>query len=190
MTPRRSSGLAVGQLAMVVLFASLTMLFGATLLAFALTRARSADFHGANGPPLPLGLWLSTALVAGVSVALELAVRSARHNRLQALSRSLLAALGLAVAFLATQALNWRALFDGQSQPDQQALYVFTFYMLTGMHALHVFGGLVPLGVLLRSATRRELSSSRYEGLRYAAQYWHFLGGVWLVMLAALHLTS
>ena len=49
----------------------------------------------------------------------------------------------LAVVFLALQGLNWQSLISEQLPPTSGALYAFTFYLLTGLHALHVLGGVV-----------------------------------------------
>jgi len=53
--------------------------------------------------------------------------------------------------------------------------------------ALAVIVG-VPLGFVIHHATRRHYSSSSHEGLSLCAQYWHFLGGVWLVLVTMLYL--
>jgi cytochrome c oxidase subunit 3 len=56
---------------------------------------------------------------------------------------------------------------------------------LTALHAVHVLGGFVPLVWI----TRATLSGAPpdVEGVRLLAIYWHFLFGVWLVMLGLLH---
>ena len=56
------------------------------------------------------------------------------------------------------------------------------------MHALHVLGGFVPLGIVIHHASRRQYSSSQHEGLSLCAQYWHYLGVVWLILAAMLYL--
>ena len=68
-----------------------------------------------------------------------------------------------------------------------QSLYAFTFYLLTGLHWLHVVGGFAPLGVVLYRVNQREYSSSRMEGIKFCVQYWHYLGAIWLVLLTTLY---
>ncbi len=58
--------------------------------------------------------------------------------------------------------------------------------MLTGLHALHVIGGFVPLLVVLGKAKRREYSSSNHEGVKLCAQYWDYLGVIWTILLSVL----
>lgn len=171
-----------------IVLASLSMVFLSTLVAYALVRSANDVWRTPEMPALPLGLVATTALLGGISLALE---RARAHLRRNAVARALVAlevaALG-AIGFLAGQALNWHhmALPVGASP----TLYPFTFYMLTGTHAAHVLGGLVPLALVIGRATRGEYSSSRCQGVDLCAQYWHYLGGVWLVILGALWLGS
>jgi cytochrome c oxidase subunit 3 len=90
------------------------------------------------------------------------------------------------LAFLAAQSSNWYRVLELNPVLRNQELALFTFYMLTGVHALHVIGGFVPLGYVLYRAYQREYSSSRHEGVKLCIQYWHFLGVVWLLLLAVM----
>lgn len=176
------------RLGVYVLFASLGVLFIATLVGYFVTRADSANWRAATTPPLPAGLWLSTLLALAISVALESARRAARKNRLSALPGRLRLGIGAAIAFLCAQAVNWYSLHGLAFGNDKPAHVVVGFYLLTGLHAAHVLGGFVPLGIVLNSAVAREYSSSRHEGVSLCADYWHFLSIVWLVLFAALEL--
>ncbi len=176
------------RLGVYVLFASLAVLFLATLVGYFVTRADSANWRGATTPAPPAGLWLSTLLALAISAALESARRAARSNRLAALPGRLRLGMVLALAFLAVQAVNWYSLHGVAFGNDQPAHVVVGFYLLTGLHAAHVIGGFVPLGIVLNGAVAREYSSSRHEGVSLCAEYWHFLAVVWLVLFATLEL--
>ena len=91
----------------------------------------------------------------------------------------------LGVAFLASQTVNWFALVAAKLTAKTN-LYGFTFYMLTGLHAAHVVGGVIPLGVVTVRAWRGRYSSSFHPGVRYCGIYWHFLAAVWLVLFIML----
>jgi len=62
--------------------------------------------------------------------------------------------------------------------------------MLTGLHAVHVIGGFVPLLVVQAKARRREYSSSNHEGVKLCAQYWDYLGVIWLILIAVLYFAT
>jgi cytochrome c oxidase subunit 3 len=180
------SGVSPKQLAMIVLFGTLSMLFGASVVGYLITRSQNDVWKTASMPGLPLGLLASTVLLAALSLAMHVALRAVRQNRFERLQRALTVALFLGVAFVVGQAENWRSMYGAAIATDARTLYAFTFYMLTGLHAVHVIGGFVPLVVLLGKAKRREYSSSNHEGVKLCAQYWDYLGVIWLILLNVL----
>jgi cytochrome c oxidase subunit 3 len=177
-------------LGLYVLFASLSVLFAASVIGYLITRAAAAEWRPAGMPGLPAGLWVSGVLVIGLSAVLETALKAVRKNQSRALSRRLWAALSLAVLFLAAQTSNWWEMHVSVASIEVRTLFPYTFYLLTGLHAAHVVGGLVPLGIVLARAERREYSSSRHEGVVLCVQYWHFLTVVWAVLFVTLELGS
>jgi cytochrome c oxidase subunit III len=168
---------------------SLSVLFAASLMLCALTRAHAPLWRTREMPHLPAGLVASTLLLAALAIVFELALSAVRKNRFRSFERALWAALLLATSFLLAQSFNWVEMARGY-HVKTLTLYPFTFHLLTGLHALHVLGGFVPLSVVMVRASRREYTSSRHEGVKLVRTYWHFLGVVWLVLLAALWLLS
>jgi cytochrome c oxidase subunit 3 len=129
-------------------------------------------------------------MIAGISFAMHRAVRDIRHNRGESLLRDLWLALAFALAFLLGQALNWRTMAPGLYANVPHPLYPFTFYMLTGLHAAHVVGGFIPLGIVIGRARQHLYTSSEHEGVRLCRQYWDYLGVVWVVLLATLWIVT
>jgi cytochrome c oxidase subunit III len=177
--------LSTRQLGLIILLCSMTVLFTATIIGFWFTRLNAAEFRAPGLPDLPGGLALSTLLIALTSLCIWQAQLAIKKNLLEAVKRWLWSAAALASLFLLTQTANWFAMRPPSNAPS---LYLSTFYLLTGVHALHVIGGFVPLGFVVVHAARRHYSSSRHEGLSLCAQYWHYLGVVWLVLVAMLYL--
>ena len=62
------------------------------------------------------------------------------------------------------------------------------FYMMTGMHAFHVFTGLVFLFVVWNNARKDVYSAEQHWGVEAAAVYWHFVDLVWIFFYPALYL--
>lgn len=189
--PRREPslpGVSSAQLGMYVGLGSLSVLFAASLVGYFVTRYQNDAWRDAELPALPVGLWFNTAILVGLSVAMHYAERRLATNDQDGFRRGLSASLVAAAVFLVSQVFNWKAVASSAMASDARALYAFTFYMLTVLHALHVLAGLVPLGVLfLRSGS---YSSSRSEPLRLTRQYWDFLLVVWIVLFASLWMTS
>lgn len=174
------------QFGLVVLMVSMSVLFGATIIAYVWTRVVNPVWKTPDMPDLPLGLLASTAMILGLSASMHRAVSDVKRNRTDSLLRDLWLALAFGVAFILGQVQNWRTMAPGLHADIPHPLYPFTFYMLTGLHAAHVVGGFIPLGIVINRARERRYTSSEHEGVRLVKQYWDYLGVVWLVLLVTL----
>lgn len=142
-------------------------------------RMASADWWAT---PVPRLLWANTAVLVLSSGALEWAKKEARHDRMESLPLALAAAFSLAVLFLIGQIQAWRELVSaGYVLADNPANSFF--YMLTGLHGLHILGGLVVLG---RTTVRVFAADVPRDRLRLSvdlsAIYSHFMLAVWLLL--------
>lgn len=148
------------------LIGMISMLFLAFTAAYLERRASTRDWVRVALPAL---IWANTGLLAISSATLEVARRTGRRSWLDLTT-------GLALLFFAGQFVAWRQLTD-------QGVYLPThphsafFYMLTAVHGVHLAGGLVAL----------LLARSRPDRLPLCAAFWHFLGVVWVYILAVLH---
>lgn len=179
-TPPEASTLAVK-----FFLASLTMLFGATLIGYLVTRLTSKSWGAYNIEGLRLGLVISTVIIFGISACLHLGMRAIQDAGYAALKRYLSIACLLSLLFLVSQIHNWRALLifhGGIRTPD---LSLFLFYGMTFLHALHVVGGYVPLAITTRKAWREDYGPARFRGVYNCALYWHFIDVVWVIMAVA-----
>ena len=135
--------------------------------------------------PLPRLLWLNTGVLVLSSVALQCAVVAARKGQIDNVRLGLATAGLTTLAFLVGQLMAWRQLTaDGYLLASNPANSFF--YLITGMHGLHILGGLIGLG---RTSTGA-WNGARPERLRLSvelcAMYWHFLLFVWLCIFALL----
>ena len=91
------------------------------------------------------------------------------------------------LGFLVLQTLAWIDLVEENLVFDE-SLYAWMFYVLTGLHALHVVAGLPPAFVTTAHAYQGRYSTSRVSraGLVYCGMYWHFLDAVWVVLYLVL----
>jgi cytochrome c oxidase subunit 3 len=63
-----------------------------------------------------------------------------------------------------------------------------TFFMMTGMHAFHVFTGLIFLLIILRNGLRGVYTQEKHFAVEAATVYWHFVDVVWIFFYPALYL--
>jgi cytochrome c oxidase subunit 3 len=138
--------------------------------------------------PVPAMLWLNTAILILSSFTLQWARNAARRDRADSVRHGLLAGGVLAFAFLVGQFLVWRQLGSLGYFVDSNPSNSF-FYLITGLHGLHLLGGLI---AWLRASVRlwrgAEVAKIRLS-VELCAVYWHFLLLVWLVMFGLLLVT-
>lgn len=136
---------------------SMVTLFSALASALVIRRGIGGDW---TDLALPGVVWLNTAVLAASGGAVEL-----RRWRWAAL---------LGMGFLAGQLWAWRMLGTGLSEGPAAAF----FYVLTGVHGVHVAGGIAGL---IWNAWRGTPGSAAAVRI-----YWHTLGALWMVVLCLL----
>lgn len=135
--------------------------------------------------PLPGRVWLNTALLLLASVCLQFVVIAARAGTARWLRASLIAASIATLAFLAGQVQVWITLAAGGYRLDGAPAASF-FYLITGLHGLHLLGGIIALAaVCLRHAGAGDVRAL-LPGVRACALYWHVLLAFWLMLFALL----
>lgn len=185
-----------GWFGMVLFLIVLGVLFISTLVGMLVIRIQLADRGQwpADLPALPVVVWIGTALILLSSYPMHLATKAVRVGRAGALARSLALVTAIGVIFLVLQGLavwQWStALIDQWEGLGRSRLALTGFYVLAGLHALHVLGGLLVLVVTTARAARGVYAPDDHAGVDHAAAYWHFLGAVWLVMVLFLLMTK
>jgi cytochrome c oxidase subunit 3 len=91
----------------------------------------------------------------------------------------------LGIGFLAgVVGVEWRTAPFGPADGAEGAI----FYMMTGMHAFHVFSGVIFLALVLRNGIRGKFTAEKHWMVEAAANYWHFVDVVWIFFYPALYL--
>lgn len=186
-----STRLEAGRLGIWLFLLSLGMLFGATIFAYIVVRLQLVsenDWRPADAPGLPWLLLLSTAILLLGSVTLAMANRAAARGANGArVGGWMIATCMLLVAFLLMQSVAWIDL-AGRNLVFGASLYAWMFYILTGLHAIHVLAGLPPAFITTRNAFKGRYTQdvTSRAGLVYCGMYWHFLDGVWIVLYVVL----
>jgi heme/copper-type cytochrome/quinol oxidase subunit 3 len=168
---------------MLLILATLFMLFASCMLAYVFIRIYSPHPAAARSLRLPQLLWVSTAMMIGVSICFRGAVKSVRRERQVMVRRWLGLAALCAVAFLAIQTPALIELLQKHFVLRSQNVTIYgLIFVLVLLHAAHVVGGMIGLGVVVHHACKGMYDHEHYYGLSNAAMYWHFLDAVWLVM--------
>jgi cytochrome c oxidase subunit 3 len=127
---------------------------------------------------------LFTLGLVASSGTMQLAVRAVARDRLPAFRGWIIATMVLAIAFLANQAHEWSSLEFSVSSHA----YGSSFYVMTGFHGLHVFGGVLAMILLLGRAGSRRFGAADTPAVEVVSYYWHFVDVVWIGLWATLFL--
>jgi heme/copper-type cytochrome/quinol oxidase subunit 3 len=176
-------GLAPGKIAVWWFLASEIMVFGGLIASYVVFRlggtgwADAAEhLHVALAATNTVILLTSSLTVVQAFAALERGAVSAFRLHMA------LTVLG-GLAFLALKAVEYTTEIRGGFTPSSGIFWSF-YYTMTGLHALHVAGGIALNGLLLLSARVRTPQRVEYAGL-----YWHFVDIVWIFLFPLLYLS-
>jgi cytochrome c oxidase subunit 3 len=130
---------------------------------------------------IPGLLWVNTAVLAASSVTFEFSRHAVRANQLTAMKRWLAVTGVLGLGFLVGQIAAWRQLVAAGVHLAS-TLHSAFFYVLTGIHGIHLLGGIIGLTFVLNRAYKNLLTPSNHEPLVLCAKYWHFMDALWLYL--------
>jgi cytochrome c oxidase subunit 3 len=165
-----------------VFIAVASSLFALFISAYAM-RMQMADWRAL---PIPKLLWLNTGVLFLSSVALHRTNRAIRDRDFDTARLGLLAAGVTALAFVSGQLLAWRQLMDDGYWLTSNSANAF-FYVLTGLHGLHLLGGMAVLGFVIERSWRSwALEERQYLTIQLCTTYWDFLLVAWLVLFGIL----
>jgi len=138
---------------------------------------------------LPRQIWISTALILASSITYKIAQKALGDDNQQKAKNWLLATTLLGGLFVSSQFLAWFELVR-RGVYVQSNQYAGFFYILTAVHALHVIGGICALGYILlrawqKTGTEKELAQRKTIS-KIVGWYWHFMDGLWIVLVLLL----
>ena len=160
-----------------------TVVFSVLIIAYA-ARMGLADWRSIRDPGL---LWANTALLIASSAGMEWARIRARLGRIPEVKIGLVVGSAFAYAFLIGQLLAWQQLAQSGYFAASNPAVSF-FYLVTALHGLHIFGGLVALGRTTNKVWRGDGAKATLA-VELCAIYWHFLLVLWLLLFGLLLFT-
>jgi cytochrome c oxidase subunit III len=163
------------------------MTFGGLIAAYiVLATNKAMEWHPFN---LPFQVWVSTAIIIISSITYELSNRHLKSGNQSKSRKFLLISTGLGAAFIASQILAWLQLVNLGYYLSGNP-FAGLFYILTATHALHVVGGIIALSYIVLKTEKTTLLNEelfkRQTNTKIIGWYWHFMGGLWLVLVLLL----
>jgi cytochrome c oxidase subunit III len=142
---------------------------------------------------------VNTVLLLTSSLTVALAIHAAQTDRRTALVGFLIATMVLALIFLGLKAYEYYHEYEVGLIPGLNFTYTgplarevqlfFTIYfVMTGLHAIHMILGVGVIAVIAVRAWRRHFSPENYDAVEMTGLYWHFVDIVWVFLFPLLYL--
>ncbi len=178
------------------------LFFGAVFFAYILYRGMYYEAFVEGSRELSVGLGgLNTAVLLCSSLFMALAVHAAQRNETNSLILYLVITELIGAVFLGIKFLEYYEHYKDHLVPGlnfayigENAKYVQLFmvfyFILTGLHAVHMLVGLGVLSGLVILAIRGKFSGERYDPVDIGGLYWHFVDIVWVFIFPLLYLVK
>jgi len=142
------------------------------------TRSQYPDWEVMKDPGI---LWFNTLVLVLASIALQIASKTAKRESSTKPGYALLAGGVLTLIFIGGQFIAWEQMIAAGYYAQTNPANAF-FYLFTGLHALHLFGGLWFMVLLAFRMNRSEKTEELSQSITLCTTYWHYLLLVWLVL--------
>jgi cytochrome c oxidase subunit 3 len=158
---------------------------GSILMMFAgLTSAYIVKRNQANWVTfdLPLAFWYSTGAIVLSSITLVLAARSFKARQMAKYRQLMTATIVLGVLFIVLQVIGFKQLWSIGITLQKNVSFSF-LYVIVGLHAAHVIGGIIALLVLFLKAFSVKTRNYNSVPVEVTSTYWHFVDILWIYLL-------
>jgi cytochrome c oxidase subunit 3 len=176
------------------------LLFGGLFLIYGVYRSmHEADFHHAAAElNMAMGV-TNTIVLLTSSLTMVLSVNALQRGQVGRSLTFLWVTLGCAATFLVIKYFEWKAkydhhLFPGTDHihelPHGEGLFFNLYFMMTGLHGIHVVIGMAIMFVVLFKVRSGAVNQDRFPMLEYTGLYWHLVDLIWIFLLPLFYLTT
>ena len=163
-----------------VAIGSILMMFAGLTSAYIVKRSQASWLM----LEIPVIFWYSTAAILASSVTVHLSLKALKAREMMTYKRWLMITAVLGVLFLVLQIVGFKQFGANDIRligAGSNASYSFLL-AISGLHGLHVLGGVIALVVIAIQALRVATRSYNTVPLEVAATYWHFLDALWIYL--------
>ena len=187
---RPDTGLYNAKLGIWLFLASEVMLFGGLFSAYIMLRLSDPNWanYGQEALSVPLAT-LNTAILITSSVTMVMSWVSLKLNDLTKYKLYMGATLLCSVGFLIIKYIEYTTKFEHGLYPSTNN-FLAVYFTLTGLHGLHVIGGIIVNGYFFGPGIKMWNSEPKRftNRIEVAGLYWHFVDLVWIFLFPALYL--
>jgi cytochrome c oxidase subunit 3 len=175
-------------------------LFGGLFIVYTVYRSKYAvDFHHAA---LELNAFVgatNTVVLLVSSMTVAMALSAMQRNRPGKAIGLIFITLLLAGVFMVNKYFEWGHkfslhLYPGsdvmKTMPHGEIMFFGLYFMMTGLHALHVIIGGILLTIIMLRINSGKINSERYLLQENGALYWHLVDLIWIFLFPLLYLIT
>ena len=156
---------------------SITMMFTALLSAY-IYKQSSGHWIFIE---LPTSFIYNTLIIVFSSITLQWSHKMVKNSNLASAKNLLILTFILGLCFLIGQYFSWTEMISNEVYLiDPRSVSGSFVYILSGLHALHILGGILALGVMVYRGLKNKLNKHNILGLDLTLTYWHYLGLLWV----------
>lgn len=178
------------------------LLFGGLFCAYTIFRTWNPEmFYNAHKAlNMTLGA-INTIVLITSSVTMALAIRSMQLGRRKATMALLVSTLFLAGVFLVIKYFEYHHKFELGQLPGKfyhytgipgtnPHIFFSIYFLMTGLHGLHVIGGMTVISIMLYRTSRGDFSPQYYTPIELTGLYWHLVDLIWIFLFPLLYLVA
>jgi cytochrome c oxidase subunit 3 len=165
--------------------ASIVMMFAGLSSAYIVKR-NQANWLDYN---VPIIFYYSTAVILLSSLTIMLSRKAFMNRRMRQYKRWLFVTMALGITFVVLQYLGFQNLWDSGITLTRNVSFSF-LYIIVGLHALHVAGGVVALIIMYLKSFSRRRKNYNPVYIDLMNVYWHFVDLLWVYLLLFLVFTK
>ena len=134
---------------------------------------------------LPVQFWYSTAVIIASSATMYISLQAFRQREMAKYRSMVTVTLLLGVLFMVLQTFGFQQLWAKGIRLDGNVSYSF-LYVIVGLHAVHVLGGVIALLLTFARAFSKKTRSYNAVPVEMMNTYWHFVDILWIYLLVFL----
>lgn len=162
-----------------IAIASILMMFAGLTSAFIV----KSNLAGWRNIEMPQFFWYSTATILISSLTMQMALRSFRQRSMDQYRWLIALTFVLGITFVVLQWLGFKSLWNQNIKFNGSAGAGQFLYVIFGLHALHVVGGVIALVAIWWKAFFGKVKLYSSVPVEVAATYWHFVDLLWIFLL-------
>ena len=164
------------------------LLFGGLFTAYTVYRMQYPDLFHQEHLKLDKAMGtINTFLLLTSSLTMAVAIAAIRHGKDRLMKLGISLTLLLATGFLVVKYLEWSEDFSHGIYPKSN-LFFGLYFMMTGLHGLHVIFGMAVMAFLLLQARKGFFTAEYHTPIEITGIYWHFVDLVWIYLFPLLYL--